>query len=158
MPSTLSQSPSRRWLRRGLVIFAFSFLALACAHVWHYRPLLRSTAWKAEVTHTSLGRIEAPVYQMLFRPHHLFIEVPASHRDGYGWFALDTRRQAIAVGASPHKGLYLVQNHDMSLGVNLTSRKIGDSWSIHWTAAGVTFANATLSVVLTSTRPAPPSP
>ncbi len=145
------KTSGHKWLRRGLVIFVMGLLILASAHVWHYRPLLQSTAWTAQVTHVSQGRIEAPVYQMLFRPHHLFIELPATHRDWYWWFALDTRRKAIGVPNGPRRIPYLIQHHDMNLGVNLTSGKIGDSWSIAWSDEGVTFSNATLSVSLTPT-------
>ncbi len=116
--------------------------------VYHFRPLVIAAPWKCRVTHVQFGTVDAPVYQMIFRPDRLFVEVPKSHRDRYWWFALDVERQAVGVPNGPRQNPYLHQNHDMNLGVDLKDPKIEDSWNVDWLDGGVTFANDTLRVVV----------
>ena len=86
---------------------------------------------------------------MLFSANRLFIELPASHRDRYWWFALDTERKAVGVPNGPRREPYLHQNHDMNLGVGLKDQKIEDAWTVDWIDRGVTFTNSNLKIELT---------
>lgn len=131
-----------------LAIIALGCIGVGGGYIYHFRPLIRASPLKARVTHATFGATEASVYQMLFRPNQIFIEVPETHRDRYSWFAIDMDRKAVGVPNGPRRKPYLHQNHDMNLGVNLRSQKIEDTWVIDWAGRSVTFANSKLRIEL----------
>ena len=139
----------RNLIRAILSIIALGFFTLGGAYIYHFRPLVSAAPWKARVTHATFGATDASVYRMLFSANRLFIELPASHRDRYWWFALDTVRKAVGVPNGPRREPYLHQNHDMNLGVGLKGQKIEDAWTVDWIDRGVTFTNSNLKIELT---------
>lgn len=131
------------------LLLGIGLLAGAAAHVWHFRPLLRSPTWTARVTQVDQGSVEVPVYQMLFRSHLLFIELPVSHREGFGAFLIDTQRRTFGATGLLERSWYPYRRHDQRHGLSVTSGKIGLPGTVSWLAEGVTFSNASLTVTLT---------
>lgn len=135
-----------RWRRLWLVLLAVGLGLFLAAHVYHFRPVLRTEAWAASVRHAQFGETEARVFAMAFRSDWLFVEIPDSHQDGYKWFLVRPEKRKVSVGYGPQREPYLSFNHDWSSGVPLTDGKVNDGWQVNWTKKGVLFENPTFRI------------
>jgi len=126
----------------------YAALLVIAPMVYHWRPLVPSSALRATYEQGRSGRRDARVYRMLFR-NVVFVEVPDHAGGGDRWFAVDLDERTVRSPSWPDRSPYLHYNHDMSLGVSVddTVKRNGD-WHVSWSGGQATWSNGAITVQL----------
>jgi len=156
----VSLAPAKARSRRLWPDLIKGTLALAVvalgAIVW-YKPLLISASFPY-VSYTFGGQTatDARLYRPLAMPTRYYIELPRQLADRYVWFAVDRRREVVALAEEPsHRflGRRAIKRSD-SLGLDLEFRKLDHSeWQVHFLPDAIVFSNAVLTIRMDTIRP-----
>jgi hypothetical protein len=142
-----------RW-RRWAPDLLKTALALAvvgvAAMIWYQPPLV--SAKFPYVSYRFEGRWaeDAVLYRPLAMPTRYYVALPQKLAGRYEWFAVDRRREVVALTEAPHRrggtGGMAIRRSD-PLGLDLEFRKLdGSEWLIHFTDNAIVFSNALLIV------------
>lgn len=150
-----------RW-HRGVpdlikAIAAVVVIGVAVA-IW-YQPLLVASGFPY-VSYTFKGQrlTDAVLYRPLAMPTRYYVVLPRSVGSRYEWFAVDRRREVVALADAPrHRimGRPAIRRSD-PLGLDLEFRKLdGSEWRIFFLEDAIVFSNALLAVRLDTRKGAP---
>ena len=143
------QSRWRRWLPDLLkVALALAVIGVAAA-IWYKPPLIRSGFPYVSYRFNGQRASDAALYRPLAMPTRYYIAMPQKLAGRYEWFAVDRRREVVALTEAPrHRffGKHAIKRSD-SLGLDLEFRKLdGSEWQIHFFEDSIVFSNALLTV------------
>lgn len=125
----------------GLAVFIFTSFA---------QPLLSSRAYTVSATLNG-APIRAELLHPPFIPGTYYLYLPEARPQLYHWFGVSFSRQSVFSPVALYtgwRGLPYIHT-DQAHGVDLNDGKIGDEWTVAFTAVGVEFSNASLSIALT---------
>lgn len=151
----------KRWCADVIKATAALFVLVLAAAIWYQPPLFRSAS--PTVSYTFQGKIftDATLYRPLAMPTRYYIRLPHELARRYAWFAVDRRREVVALlEKPPHRrffNAYAVRRGD-PFGLDLEFTKIdGLEWQVAFHDQSVVFSNAILSVRLDgkTSSPAP---
>jgi hypothetical protein len=147
-----------RW-RRWAPDLAKAAAALAvvgvAAAIWYQPPLVRASF--PYVTYAFGGQRfeDAALYRPLAMPTRYYVALPRKLAGRYEWFAVDRRREVVALAEAPRRrgmGMPAVRRSD-PLGLDLEFRKLdGSEWRIGFFEDAIVFSNAVLAVRLDTRR------
>jgi len=148
----------RRWLPDLIkVALALVVIGIAAA-VWYQPPLVK--AHFPYVSYVFFGQRfeDAVLLRPLAMPTRYYVALPEKLADRYQWFAVDRRREVVALTEAPrHRalGLQAIRRSD-PLGLDLEFRKLdGSEWQIAFLDDAIVFSNALLTVRLDTQQTAP---
>lgn len=145
----------RRWIP-DLVKIVLALVVLVVAVVIWYQPPLVKTAFPY-VSYTFEGQRfeDATLYHPLAMPTRYYVALPKKLVDRYEWFAVDRRREVVALAEMPHRrnmGRLAIRRGD-PLGLDLEFRKLdGSEWQIGFFDDAIVFSNVMLTVRLDTTK------
>ncbi len=141
----------RSWLPDLIkAALALAVIGVAAA-IWYQPPLV-----KADFPYTSyffLGQRaeDAILYRPLAMPTRYYVALPERLAGRYQWFAVDRRREVVALTEAPRRrllGRSAIRRSD-PLGLDLEFRKLdGSEWRILFLEDAIVFSNALLTVRL----------
>lgn len=138
------------------IALAAAVIGLGAA-IWYQPPLIRAES--PYVSYSFRGAplsADAVLYRPLAMPTRYYIALPKKLADRYEWFAVDRRREVVALTEAPrHRflGRSAIKRSD-SLGFDLEFRKLdGSEWQIHFFENSIVFSNALLSVRMDTQQP-----
>jgi hypothetical protein len=135
----------RRSLKIAIAVLYAALLAIA-PMVYHWRPLVPSSAMHATYEQGQSCRRHARVYRMLFRDV-VFVELLDCPPEADRWFAVDLSRRVVCRPNWPERSPYLHHNHDMSLGCAVDdTMKHDDLWQVTWSAGEVAWSYGDVTV------------
>ncbi len=152
-----------RW-RRWLPDLVKAALALAvigvAAAIWYQPPLVRAAFPYVSYTFRGQRAEGAMLFRPLAMPTRYYVALPERLAERYHWFAVDRRREVVALAEAPQRrilGRPAIRRSD-PLGLDLEFRTLdGSEWRIFFLDDAIVFSNALLSVRL-DTRQAAPQP
>jgi hypothetical protein len=156
VPAGAKETPRwRRWmpdLAKGAVAVAVIGVGVA---IWYQPPLIKDDS--PYVSYRFGGRWfeDAVLYRPLAMPTRYYIALPRRLAGRYEWFAVDRRREVVAIAEAPHRrgvgGLAIRRSDPM--GVDLEFRTLdGSEWRIYFFDDAIVFSNAVLAVRLDTRR------
>ena len=159
--AAMTVQPKSRW-RRWMPDMVKVALALAvigvAAAIWYKPILIQADFPYVSYCFKGLQAKDATLYRPLAMPTRYYIALPGKLAGRYEWFAVDRRREVVALTAAPqHRflGRNAIKRSD-PLGLDLEFRKLdGSEWQIHFMADSIVFSNALLSVRM-DTKPLRP--
>lgn len=152
-----------RW-RRWLPDLAKAALALAvigiAAAIWYQPPLVKAGFPYVSYTFRGQRAEGAMLFRPLAMPTRYYVALPERLAERYHWFAVDRRREVVALAEAPQRrilGRPAIRRSD-PLGLDLEFRTLdGSEWRIFFLDDAIVFSNALLAVRL-DTRQAAPQP
>ena len=150
--SAVSVRPKSRW-RRWLPDLLKAVLALAvigvAAAIWYKPPLTRADFPYVSYCFKGQWANDAKLFRPLAMPTRYYIALPRELEGRYAWFAVDRRREVVALAEAPaHRflGRSAIRRSD-PLGLDLEFRQLdGSEWQIHFFEDSIVFSNALLAV------------
>ena len=146
---------TRSRIQRMLPDIIRAVLALAVigvgAAIWWKPPLMTATFPITTFTYKDNTVKEATLYRPLAMPERYYVQLPYKIAKRYEWFAIDRRREVVALAEEPQHtflGNTAIKRSDQ-LGLDLEFRKIdGAEWLIHFNPDSIVFSNNLLCVRL----------
>lgn len=136
------------------VVLAFAVIGVA-AVIWYKPPLVIANYPRVTYRYNGEWLEDATLYRPLAMPTRYYVALPRKLAGRYEWFAVDRRREVVALSEEPNRrfmGRKVIKRSD-PLGLDLEFRKIDDSeWQIFFFDEAVVFSNAVLSVRLDARR------
>ena len=156
-----SPPPPRSRLRRLLPDIVKASLALLvmglAVAVWLMPPLFRDSFPYASYTLSGQTSTNAVLYRALAVPMRFYVALPEKVADRYQWFAIDRRREIVALMDGPPGHSFFggpAVKRNAPLGLDLEFRKIdGSEWRIDFFKDAIVFSNNVLSVRLDTAKP-----
>ena len=150
-PASLPQSRIRRMLPDVLrVLLALTVIGVGIA-IWVKPPLFTASFPHTTFQYKNGSAQEAALYRPLAMQERYYVELPEKLENRYQWFAIDRRREEVALcDEPPHRffGKKAIRRGD-SLGLDLEFRDIdGSEWLIYFYTDAIVFSNNLLSVRL----------
>ncbi len=150
----LLKEPASR-VRRLLPDIVKVTLAFACigvaAVIWYKPPLVIANYPRVTYRYNGEWVEDATLYRPLAMPTRYYVALPQKLAGRYEWFAIDRRREVVALAEEPKMrlmGRKVIKRGD-PLGLDLEFRKIdGYEWRIFFYEDMIVFSNAVLSVHL----------
>ena len=144
-----SQSLLRRWMPDLIkVALALAVIGFAAA-IWYKPPLIRASFPYVSYQFKGQRANDVVLYRPLAMPTRYYIALPRKLAGRYEWFAVDRRREVVALTeAPPYRALGrpAIKRSD-PLGLDLEFRKLdGSEWQIHFFEDSIVFSNALLTV------------
>ena len=147
-------SPKSRWRRLApdllKVALALAVIGIAAA-IWYKPPLVVADFPHLSYLYQGKRLTDATLYRPLAMPTRYYIALARPLAGRYAWFAVDRRREVVALAEEPgHRflGRKAIKRSD-PLGLDLEFRKLdGSEWQVHFFADAIIFSNAVLSVRL----------
>ena len=144
-----SQSRLRRWMPDLIkVALALAVIGFAAA-IWYKPPLIRASFPYVSYQFKGQRANDVVLYRPLAMPTRYYIALPRKLAGRYEWFAVDRRREVVALTeAPPYRALGrpAIKRSD-PLGLDLEFRKLdGSEWQIHFFEDSIVFSNALLTV------------
>lgn len=159
-PAAAARPRWRRWMPDLIkVALALVVIGIAAA-IWYQPPLVK--AHFPYVSYVFFGQRfeDAVLLRPLAMPTRYYVALPEKLANRYQWFAVDRRREVVALTEAPrHRalGLQAIRRSD-PLGLDLEFRKLdGSEWQIAFLDDAIVFSNALLTVRL-DTQPTAPQP
>jgi hypothetical protein len=142
-------------LRRALpdiakVVLAFAVIGVA-ALIWYKPPLIVADYPCVTYRHGGEWMEDATLYRPLAMPTRYYVGLPRKLAGRYEWFAVDRRREVVALAEEPRRRLMgrKAIKRGEPLGLDLEFRKIdGSEWQIFFFDKSIVFSNAVLAVRL----------
>ncbi|HPK37954.1 MAG TPA: hypothetical protein PLH01_06705 [Kiritimatiellia bacterium] len=129
---------------------ALAVIVLAAA-IWYKPPLIRANFPYLSYRFDNRVLTDAVLYRPLAMPTRYYIMLPAQRTGRYAWFAVDRRREVVALAEAPqHRflGQPAIRRSD-PLGLDLEFRKLdGSEWRIFFFDDAIVFSNNVLAVRL----------
>jgi hypothetical protein len=147
----------RRWLP-DLVKVALALAVIGVAAIIWFKPPL-TLAHFPYVSYQFQGQTltDAKLFRPLAMPTRYYVQLPKKLADRYEWFAVDRRREVVALTVAPHERIFgrdAIKRSD-PLGLDLEFRKLDHSeWQVTFLPDAIVFSNAVLAVRM-ETRQAP---
>ena len=150
-----------RW-RRWLPDLVKAALALAvigvAAAIWYQPPLVKAGFPYVSYTFRGQPAERAVLFRPLAMPTRYYVALPERLAERYHWFAVDRRREVVALAEAPQRrilGRPAIRRSD-PLGLDLEFRTLdGSEWRIFFLEDAIVFSNALLSVRLDTRQTAP---
>ncbi len=147
-------TPKSRWRRLApdllKVALALAVIGIAAA-IWYKPPLVVADFPHLSYLYQGKRLTDATLYRPLAMPTRYYIALARPLAGRYAWFAVDRRREVVALAEEPgHRflGRKAIKRSD-PLGLDLEFRKLdGSEWQVHFFADAIVFSNAVLSVRL----------
>lgn len=145
----------RRW-SPDLIKVALALAVIGVAAVIWFKPPLTLTDFPY-VSYQFQGQTftDAQLFRPLAMPTRYYIRLPQKLADRYEWFAVDRRREVVALTLAPRHRLLgrdAIKRSD-PLGLDLEFRKLDHSeWQVYFFTDAVVFSNAVLSVRMDTKR------
>jgi len=145
------QSRIRRMLPDILrVVLAFSVIAVGSV-IWLKPPLFKASFPHTTFRYKGRSAQDATLYRPIAMQERYYVELPEKLEGRYQWFAIDRRREELALCDEPSRrffGKKAIKRGD-PLGLDLEFRDIdGSEWLIHFFTDSIVFSNAVLTVRL----------
>jgi len=145
----------RRWLP-DLVKVAVAFVVIGfAAAIWYQPPLVKADFPYVSYFVKGEWAADAVLYRPLAMPTRYYVALPRKVYDRYEWFAVDRRREVVALSEEPQWrfwGKSAIRRSD-ALGLDLEFRKMdGSEWCIHFLDDAIVFSNALLTVRMDTTK------
>lgn len=146
--------PKSRWRRLApdliKVALALAVIGIAAA-IWYKPPLIVADFPHLSYLYQGARLTDATLYRPLAMPTRYYIALARPIAGRYAWFAVDRRREVVALTEEPlHRffGRKAIKRSD-PLGLDLEFRKLDNSeWQVHFFADAIVFSNAVLTVRL----------
>ena len=143
------QSRLRRWMPDLIkVALALAVLGFAAA-IWYKPPLIRARFPYVSYMFNGQRARDVVLYRPLAMPTRYYLALPRKLAGRYEWFAVDRRREVVALTQAPRYralGRPAIKRSD-PLGLDLEFRKFdGSEWQIHFFEDSIVFSNALLTV------------
>jgi hypothetical protein len=133
---------------------ALAVIAVA-AVIWYEPPLVAAEFPQLSYTVNGQRFEDAVLYRPLAMPTRYYVVLPRKLEDRYAWFAVDRRREVVALVEAPQRtlmGRRSIRRSD-PLGMDLEFRKLdGSEWRIAFLKDAIVFSNAVLAVRLDAQR------
>lgn len=144
--------PRWRRLLPDLIKVAAALTVVGVAALIWYQPPLVVSDFPHVSYHFDGSRFEdAILYRPLAMPTRYYVALPQKLADKYEWFAVDRRREVVALAEAPSRrglGRLAIRRSD-PLGLDLEFRKLdGSEWQIFFFDTAIVFSNAVLCVRL----------
>lgn len=150
-PLTLPKSRMRRMLPDLIrVLLALSVITIGTA-IWLQPPIFTASFPHATFQYHGKTAQDATLYRPVAMPERYYIELPEKLENRYQWFAVDRRREVVALCEEPqHRFLgKKAIRRGAPLGLDLEFRKLdGSEWLIHFYTDAIVCSNNVLSVRL----------
>ena len=151
-----SQSRLRRWMPDLIkVALALAVIGFAAA-IWYKPPLIRAGFPYVSYLFKGQRASDVVLYRPLAMPTRYYIALPRKLAGRYEWFAVDRRREVVALTDAPQYralGRPAIKRSD-PLGLDLEFRKLdGSEWQIHFFEDSIVFSNALLTVRMDTKEP-----
>ncbi len=154
-PTVIAQGRWHRWLPDLFKVALALAVIVVAAAIWYKPPLIRSDFPYVSYRFNGQRASDAVIYRPLAMPTRYYIAMPRLLAGRYEWFAVDRRREVVALTEAPrHRffGKHAVKRSD-PLGLDLEFRKLdGSEWQIHFLEDSIVFSNALLSVRMDTNR------
>lgn len=150
----------RSRLRRMLpdlvrVLLALSVIGIGAA-IWWKPPLMSASFPITTFKYKDQPIQEAALFRPLAMQERYYVKLPAKLENRYEWFAIDRRREVVALTEEPgHSflGKPAIKRGD-DLGLDLEFRNIdGHEWLIYFYQEAIVFSNNLLTVRLDTEQP-----
>ena len=132
------------------VAAALAVIAMAVA-IWYEPPLIFASHPYVSYTFGGQTATDAKLYRPLAMPTRYYIELPYQLMGRYTWFAVDRRREVVALSDEPQHvflGRRAIKRSE-PLGLDLEFRKLDHSeWQVHFFSDAIIFSNSVLAVRL----------
>ena len=146
--------PRSRWRRLfpdlAKVALAVAVIGVASL-IWYQPPLVVARFPYVSYFFMDQNLTDAVLFRPLAMPTRYYIRLPKKLAGRYEWFAVDRRREVVALAEAPARrflGRHAIQRSD-PLGLDLEFRKLDNSeWQVHFFADAIVFSNAVLTVRL----------
>jgi len=147
----------RRWVPDLLkVALALAVIAVAAA-IWYKPVLVRADFPFVSYVFEGQRAKDVSLYRPLAMPTRYYLQLPRKLAGRYEWFAVDRRREVVALTEAPkHRvlGRHAIKRSD-PLGLDLEFRKLdGSEWQIFFLEDSIIFSNALLAVRMDTKRAA----
>ena len=150
----------RRWLP-DLIKVALALVVIGvAAAIWYQPPLVKARFPYVSYVFRGQRAEDAALFRPLAMPTRYYVALPARLAGRYQWFAVDRRREVVALTEAPrHRVLgHPAIRRSEPLGMDLEFRKLdGSEWRIAFLDDAIVFSNALLTVRL-DTRQTTPQP
>jgi hypothetical protein len=156
-PAAAPRSPGRlrRWLPDLIKVGAALAVIGIAAAIWYKPPLTLADFPYVSYQFQGQTLADAQLFRPLAMPTRYYIRLPKKLADRYEWFAVDRRREVVALALAPsHRFL----GHDAikrsePLGLDLEFRKLDHTeWQVFFLKDAVVFSNAVLAVRMDTKR------
>lgn len=132
------------------VALAMAVIGMAAA-IWYKPPLVVADFPHLSCLYQGERLTGATLYRPLAMPTRYYIAMARPIAGRYTWFAVDRRREVVALAEEPGHfflGQIAIKRSD-PLGLDLEFRKLdGSEWQVHFFADTIVFSNAILTVRL----------
>jgi hypothetical protein len=132
------------------VLLAFGVIAVGAA-IWWKPPLLRASFPVTTYRYRNGPPRAASLYRPVAMPERYYVRLPEKIEERYEWFAIDRRREVVALTDEPHHrflGKTAIKRGE-ALGLDLEFRDIdGHEWLIYFYADAIVFSNNLLTISL----------
>jgi len=132
------------------VVIAFSVIIIGVA-IWLKPPLLSASFPRTTYIYKDGAAQAANLYRPLAMQERYYVELPEKLANRYQWFAIDRRREEVALCEEPQRrffGKRAIKRGD-PLGLDLEFRDLdGSEWLIHFYTDAIVFSNNLLTVRL----------
>jgi hypothetical protein len=132
------------------VVLAFSVIAFGSV-IWLKPPLFKASFPITTFRYKGKAAQTARLYRPIAMQERYYVELPQKIEGRYQWFAIDRRREEVALCEEPSRrffGKKAIRRGD-PLGLDLEFRNIdGSEWLIHFYIDSIVFSNNLLSVRL----------
>lgn len=141
----------RRWLP-DLIKVALALVVIGvAAAIWYQPPLVKARFPYVSYVFRGQRAEDAVLFRPLAMPTRYYVALPARLAGRYQWFAVDRRREVVALTEAPrHRVLgHPAIRRSEPLGMDLEFRKLdGSEWRIAFLEDAIVFSNALLTVRL----------
>lgn len=148
----------RRWLPDVTkVLMALVVIGVAAA-IWYQPPLVKARFPYVSYVFRGQRAEDAVLFRPLAMPTRYYVALPESLAGRYQWFAVDRRREVVALTEAPrHRALgHPAIRRSDPLGMDLEFRKLdGSEWRIAFLDDAIVFSNALLTVRLDARQTTP---
>ena len=137
------------------VVLALAVIGVA-AVIWYMPPLVLAGFPYVSYVFDGQRLNDAVLYRPLAMPTRYYIVLPTRLAGRYEWFAVDRRREVVALTEAPRHQILSRQAIKRSdpMGLDLEFRKLdGSEWQIHFFEDSIVFSNALLVVRLDTEKP-----
>ncbi len=132
------------------VALALTVIGVGAA-IWWKPPLMTASFPVTTFKYRNNGIKEATLYRPIAMQERYYLKLPEKVANKYEWFAIDRRREVVALTEEPKHtffGKKAIKRSD-PLGIDLEFRKIdGHEWLIYFYADAIVFSNNLLCVRL----------
>lgn len=146
----------RQWAPDLVKAVAAVAVIVVAVALWFQPPLYQTDHPYISYLYGNKIFKDAKLYRPVAMPTRYYVELPHILADRYQWFAIDRRREVVAVAEAPkHRmaGQKAIRRSD-PLGLDLEFRKLDRSeWQIHFFDDAIVFSNAVLCVRLDINEP-----